>query len=180
VLWSDQQSNAFRFAVHRDGDPINEWRAEDALVGLGMADDHINLKHDAQGKVYAAVKTSQDAAGPDAPLVGVLVRTPAADGTGRWDFVVAGTVADDHSRPMIMIDHSNRELYFFATAPVQGGDIFYKRTSLASLSFGPGRGGKFVDSRWVLNDVSGSKQMVNAATGLVALAASGTRGGRDT
>lgn len=173
VLWSDQQSHAFRMAVHRDGAPDNAWSAEDALAGTGLADDHINLKtvaDDPQGRVYAAVKTSQDAMGPNAPLVGVLIRTPRADGTGDWRFVVAGTVADDHTRPIIQIDRTNNELYFFATAPVNGGDIYYKKTSLANPVFGPGRGQKFVDATPVVNNATGSKHPVTAETGMVILA----------
>lgn len=172
VMWSDQQSHAFRMAVHVDGAPMNEWTVEDAMAGTNLADDHINLKTvvDAGGKVYAAVKTSQDGAGPSAPLVGVLIRTPRADGSGSWRFVVAGTVADDHTRPIIQIDKTNQELYFFATAPVSGGDIYYKKTSLANPVFPPGRGQKFVDATPVVNNATGSKQPVTAETGMVILA----------
>ncbi|MBA2768794.1 MAG: hypothetical protein H0U35_06635 [Sporichthyaceae bacterium] len=173
VMWSDQQSHAFRMALHVDGTPDSQWTVEDALAGTNLADDHINLKtvaDDGQGRVYAAVKTSQDSAGPSAPLVGVLIRTPEPDGSGSWDFIVAGTVADDHTRPIIQIDKTNQELYFFATAPVSGGDIYYKKTSLANPSFGPGRGAKFLDATPVVNNVTGSKQPVTAETGMVVLA----------
>ena len=172
VMWSDQASHAFRMAIHNDGDPDGVWRVEDALAGTNLADDHINLKttaEDAQGRLYAAVKTSQDAAGPSAALVGVLIRTPVAGGGGTWEFVVAGTVADDHTRPIIQIDKTNKELYFFATAPVSGGDIYYKKTSLANPSFGPGRGQKFMDAAPVVNNASGSKDPVTAQTGMVIL-----------
>lgn len=176
VLWSDQQSGAFRFAIHDDADPDTVWRVEDALAGTGLADDHINLKQlsgDAQGRIFAAIKTSAgDAAGadPNATLVGVLVRTPDAEGVGTWTLVPAGTVADDHTRPIIMIDQENEELYFFATAPVTSGDIFYKKTSLADPSFGPGRGQPFVDYTKVVNNASGAKDPVTSMTGLVVLA----------
>ena len=176
LLWSDQQSGAFRFAIHEDDDPTSQWRVEDAgasIPGGSVADDHVNLKQlsgDVQGRIFAAVKTSNDLEGPDAPLVGVLARTPGPNGVGTWEFVVAGTVADDHTRPIIVIDETNQELYFLATAPVQGGDIYYKKTSLADPSFGPGRGDKFVDSSRSVNNASGSKQPVNAATGMVVLA----------
>ena len=174
LLWSDQESGVFRFAVHDDAAGVaNTWRVEDATAGAGLADDHLNLKQlsgDAQGRVFAAVKTSNDLAGPDAPLTGVLVRTPGAGGVGTWQFVVAGTVADDHTRPVIMIDQTNQELYFFATAPVAGGDIFYKKTSLANPQFGPGRGERFVDSSRLVNNATAAKHPVTAATGLVVLA----------
>jgi hypothetical protein len=173
VMWSDQQSGAFRFAIHKDGDPDDVWTVEDALSGATVADDHINLKqvtNDADGRIFAAIKTSNDNQGPDATLVGVLVRQPKADGSGTWSLVPSGTVADDHTRPLVMIDQTNEELYFLATAPVQGGDIFYKKTSLANPSFGPGRGEPFVDSSFLVNNASGSKDPVTAQSGLVILA----------
>ena len=174
LLWSDQQSGAVRFAIHEDDDPTSLWRVEDAGVaipGASVADDHINLKQltsDSRGRIFAAVKTSNDLGGANAALVGVLVRTPGANDVGTWEFVVAGTVADDHTRPIIMIDETNQELYFFATAP--GGDIVYKKTSLTNPSFAPGRGTAFVDSTASVNNASGSKDPVNASTGMVVLA----------
>ncbi len=175
VLWSDQVSDVFRFAIHKDtGDPRTGWTVENALAGAHLADDHMNLKQltgDAQGRVFAAIKTSADATGdPNAMLVGVLVRTPQQGGSGTWSVAPAGTVADDHTRPVIMIDQTNQELYFFATAPVQGGDIFYKKTPLDNVSFGPGRGTPFVDYSKPVNNASGSKDPVTAQTGLVILA----------
>jgi Bacterial Ig-like domain len=176
VMWSDQESGAFRFAIHRDGDPDNVWRTEDALVGPYLADDHLNLKQlvgGPQGRVYAAIKTSANdsaTASPGDTLVGVLTRTEAADGTGTWALAPAGTVADDHTRPLIMIDSTNQELYFFATAPGQGGDIFYKKTPLSNVQFGPGRGTPFVDAAPVVNNATGAKDPVTAQTGLVVLA----------
>ncbi len=168
VLWSDQQSSAMRFAIHEDADPDTVWRVEDALAGSLQADDHINLKQlagDPQGRIFAAIKTSQTAS--TAILTGVLVRTPGAGGGGTWTLVPAGTVADNHTRPIIAIDQSNQELYFFATA--SGGDIYYKRTPLANPSFGPGRGAKFVDHSSAVSDATASKDSVTAQTGLVVL-----------
>jgi hypothetical protein len=176
VMWSDQQSGAFRFAIHEDGDPDNVWRVEDALSGPNLADDHLNIKQlsgDAQGRLFAAVKTSVgDVAGvdPNSTQTLVLVRTPGPGGVGAWSEVPAGTVADDHTRPILMIDQTNQELYFIATAPVTGGDIYYKKTSLANPSFAPGRGAKFVDSSALVNNASGSKDPVTAQTGMVVLA----------
>lgn len=173
VLWSDQQSGAMRFAIHKDTDPTTVWTVEDALAGATLADDHVNIKQlsgDAQGRLFAAVKTSNDLEGPDATLVGVLVRTPGANGVGTWELVPAGTVADDHTRPIVMIDETNRELYFFATAPGSGGDVFYKKTSLDNPQFGPGRGAPFVNAVPQVTDASGSKDPVSAQTGMVIIA----------
>ncbi len=182
VMWSDQQSGAFRFAIHDNAAPDNVWRVEDALSGTGLADDHINLKQlvgDPQGRIFAAVKTSAgDATGaaPGDTLVGVLTRVPGAGGVGQWSLAPAGTVADDHTRPMIMVDATNQELYFFATAPETGGDIFYKRAPLANITFPAGRGQKFVDAPFAVNDAAGAKDPVTAQTGLVVIASSTAQG----
>ena len=179
LMWSDQGADTMRFAIHHDGDPDSVWSVENALAGTRLADDHINLKQvtgDAQGRVFAAVKTSQGDSSSDprsAPLVGVLVRTPGSGtGPGTWSFVPAGTVADDHTRPIIMIDQTNQDLYFFATAPGGGGDIYYKKTPLSNVSFAnqPGKGKKFVDASPAVNNASGSKDPVTASSGLVILA----------
>ena len=176
VMWSDQQSGAFRFAIHNDADPDTVWRVEDATAGLNSVDDHINLKQlvgDPSGRIYAAVKTSaNDPAGakPTDPLDGVLTRTGSPSGTGTWRFATAGTVADDHTRPMIMIDATNQELYFFATSPGNGGNIVYKKAPLGNVVFPTGRGTPFVDAAPVVNNATGSKDAVTAQTGLVILA----------
>jgi|tagenome__1003787_1003787.scaffolds.fasta_scaffold20985821_2 hypothetical protein len=176
VMWSDQQSGKFWFAIHNDVDADSVWRVEDATATLTSVDDHINLKQlvgDPAGHIYAAVKTSaNDAVGaqPTDPLVGVLSRTGPSDGTGTWAFATAGTVADDHTRPIIMIDATNQELYFLATSPGNGGDIVYKKSPLSNVSFPTGVGAPFVDATPVVNNASGSKDAVTAQTGLVILA----------
>jgi hypothetical protein len=176
LMWSDQNSSAMRFAIHHDGDGDQVWSVEDALKGTRMADDHINLKQmsgDTQGRIFAAVKTSQGDSSNDpktAPLVGVLVRTPGANGgPGTWKFLTTGTVADDHTRPIIVIDQTNQELYFLATA---AGDIYYKKTSLANPDFSnqPGRGKRFVDAQPQVNNATASKDPVTAESGMVILA----------
>lgn len=179
VLYSDQttgQVGAFRLAIHKDTDPPDVWSFDSFSFGPTFADDHINLKQlvgDSQGRIFAAIKTSNGddpADPPSAPLVGVLTYTHGA--TDPWAFAQAGTVADDHTRPLIMIDEDNRELYFFATAPVTGGDIFYKKTPLSDIDFSnqPGRGTPFIDAAPVVNNASGAKHPVTAASGLVLLA----------
>jgi hypothetical protein len=176
VLYSDQVSGRFWFAIHDDADPDNVWRLEDATATLTSVDDHINLKQlvgDPQGRIYAAVKTSaNDVAGApaSAPLTGVLSRTGPSNGQGTWAFATAGTIADDHTRPILMIDATNQELYFFATSPGNGGNIVYKKSPLGAISFPTGRGQPFVDATPVVNNASGAKDPVTAQTGLVILA----------
>ncbi|WP_407344410.1 fibronectin type III domain-containing protein [Pengzhenrongella phosphoraccumulans] len=172
IMWSDQVSLAFRFAVHPDNQPADAgWTMETPLSGPNFADDHINIKSlvDDNGRIFAAVKTSRGDSGEPAtdPLIMVLSR--AANGT--WSSAVAGTVGDNLTRPQLVIDATNRELYVLMTSPTAGGVIYYKHAPLTSIAFGPGRGQPFVS--WpgaLLNNVSTAKDPVTAATGLVALA----------
>lgn len=179
VLWSDQQSGAVRFAVHDDGDVDTAWRVEDVPVLAGLADDHMNIKQlagDAQGRIFAAIKTSADevaSPNPDDTLVGVLTRTGGPGGTGNWTLAPAGTVAQGYTRPMIAIDSENQELYFFATTGVGGPDIVYRRSPLSSVAFPTGPGQLFVDASYAVNNASGAKDPVDSTTDLVVLAASG-------
>ena len=176
VMWSDQLSQSFRFVTHTDGAPdtAGGWGAlEKPLAGTRLADDHISLKgivSDDDGRLYAAVKTSLGD-DPSDPSTGALVALVVRSGAGDWSSHTFGTVADDHTRPMVLLDESNRQIYVFATWPVGGGSIYYKTSPMANISFGPGRGTKFVT--WAgarINDASSTKQPVNTGSGIVVLA----------
>ena len=60
VMWSDTRdvnNDQIMFAVHQDGDPVGTWSTETAISGRKMADDHINLKADSKGRIFAVTKT---------------------------------------------------------------------------------------------------------------------------
>ncbi|WP_324275675.1 hypothetical protein [Blastococcus brunescens] len=183
LLWSDQESDVVRFAVrHVGASDIDPWQVEDALAGTSVADDHIYLARsagDPLGRIFAAVKTAaEEGADEDAALVGVLVRTPGANGApARWTFTSAGTVAQGWTRPILMIDDTNKQLYIFVTSSSRpaGGNILYRRTDLPS---DPAHGLTFTAARSFLADVrplhnvTGAKAPVTGETGLVVLATS--------
>jgi hypothetical protein len=173
VMWSDQESGAFRFAIHKDGDPDSTWTTENALAGSSLADDHINLKNyveDPSGRIFAVVKTSLNdltTSAPTDPLIIVLQR----DLDGTWTSHVAAQVADDATRPLVQIDATNQRLLVFMTAPVSGGTIYSKSAPLSDLTFVKGRGTPFVT--WpgkYINNATGTKQSLTATTGIVVLA----------
>jgi hypothetical protein len=172
VMWSNQVDDAFYFATHKDGDPEDAWQVSTVLQEPGMVNDHINLKVDSSGKVYAAVKTKRDRTNraPDAPEILLLVR----DEGGSWTSHVFGRVSDDHSRPIVLLDEEHRQLYVVATAPREtdgqlGGKIYYKRTSLDDISFEEGLGTPFIRSTTDanINDATSTKQNLNSETGLL-------------
>ena len=184
VMWSNQVDEAMYYAEHHNGDPPTTWTASSkVLQGAKLADDHINLKsmQEINGQVFATVKTSlSDIAGqdPNAPLL-LLLRRDAT--TGNWSSTTISTVADDQTRPLVMLNPSQDALYVFATTPVGGGTvdsgtaetaIFYKTTSMSNPSFGPGRGAPFIQTEGDLhiNDATSTKQAVSADSQVAVLA----------
>jgi PKD repeat protein len=177
VMWSNQTSTntGMYFAVHQDGQPDTTWQpSQTAVAGPESADDHINLKADQSGRVYAAVKSSYDPA--SAPEVSLLVRDPA---TGAWSSHVFGTVAECHNRPIVLIDGSSQLIHMFASAPspgqscsTGGGTLYEKTAPLGAIDFAPGAGTPVIrdaDSA-AIHNVSSTKQTVTGTTGIVALA----------
>jgi PKD repeat protein len=177
VLWGNQNSSqdGFYFAVHDDGQPDTTWRAtESAWRGSGIADDHINLKADSSGRVFAAVKTSLT--GSASALTALLVRSA----TGQWSHATVDTAGDCPNRPTVVIDEAAGVAHVFETGPSapsfscsdQGGDIYEKTASLSTLAFPTGRGTvvmRDADAHEMHNNTS-TKQTISSATALVALA----------
>jgi len=171
VMWSNQATGKFYLASHLDGHPDDLWQAEEiafpALGGLGDADDHINLKTDDAGNIYAAVKTSLT--NSDAPLVMLLKRDSF---TRKWSSYTFGRVRDHHTRPIVQLDVGRRLIYLFATSGESGGAIYLKTTSMDNIGFPVGKGTAVVQSAsdFRINNASSTKQNVNATTGLLIVA----------
>jgi hypothetical protein len=178
VMWSNQADQAIYFATHVNGATDSAWTQETALSGPLAADDHINLKsiQGAGGRVFAVVKTSKgDAAAPD-PLDPQVVLLDRAGGT--WTPHTFGTVADDHTRPIVLTDTLTGKLYVLATSPtVPNGaqTIYLKETSLARPSFATGAGTAFMGAAgFDVNDASSTKQDLGALPGGLVVAGDAT------
>ena len=170
VFWSNQTNGTDYFAVHGDSDSDTTWTGETALSGPSMADDHINLKTDSNGRVYAAVKTSRG--GSSDPLVMLLVRGTS----GSWTSTTVGLKRDHHTRAIVELDEVDQTIHVFATSPESGGSIYEKTSPMGSLSFPSGKGTLVMeDASGELNNSTSTKQNVSPATGLVVLASSGQR-----
>ncbi len=179
VLWSNHVSPAsMYFAAHKDGDPPATWQPIESIYSEQCAaDDHIDLKAvqaDPSGAIFAAVKTSFGDNGcghaNTDPLLRLVVRRP--DNT--WEWATFGTIADAHTRPVLLLDTTNRRVYMFATAPTSCGAIYMKSTSMDTLDFSgqPGLGEPFIQSNTYtcVNNATTTKQTVDANTGLVVMA----------
>lgn len=185
VMWSAQnksttpESGNMYFAVHGDGtgDAAANWSVSAIPTGWSP-DDHINLKVDPNGNIFAAVKTSESS-GPN-PLILLLKRTltNAATGAGTWSSAVFGRVTDSHTRPIVLLDPTDNMLHMFATCPQppnksgqSGGNICEKTASMSSPSFATGIGTAVIQDHTStdMNDVTSTKQNVSPATGLVVM-----------
>ena len=172
VMWSDQQTQAMRFAVHPDtASDSSGWTLETPYSGTRRADDHINLKSltdDDQGRIYAAVKTSLGDSSTDAssaPSLLVLSRSS----TGEWTPSTVATVGEKLTRPQLVLDATNRQLYV-VMATEAGGKVYYRKSPLgASMSF-TARATLLSWSGALLNNPTTAKAPVTAASGMVVLA----------
>ena len=175
VMWSDQGDGAMYFASHPNGTGDATWNFSTAIQGPGLADDHINLKalhDDPAGKVFAVIKTSLNDvpdAEPTRPLIMLLVLQ--ADGT--WDQHVVSRVVDDQTRPLLLIDQEERQLFVFTSAPCcLGGKIYVASSGLDRIEFPFGRGTPFMDvgADGEINNPTSTRQNLGSATDLLVIA----------
>lgn len=185
LMWSSQPQSAVYFSSYDPATP-GSWseptRAfQDVVVG---SDDHIAvraLQSDPEGRIFAVIKTSGDlVAGGSADEIVVLKR----DVNGIWTRATFAQVRDCHTRPVLVLDTTNNLVRVYATAPDSGcpfsgtaGTIFEKTSPMDALSFTTGRGTpviKDADSP-NMNNVTTTKDSVNAGTGLVLLASDDVR-----
>jgi hypothetical protein len=175
VMWSDQNDGSFHFAVHQDGAPDGAWTHEVVPTGGPPADDHVNLKADGAGRVYAAVKTAKGSPSATTPMTTLLVRSAA----GAWSASTFGTGSDSNTRPIVLLDEQHGVVHMLATCPQPpkrsgqaGGDICEKTAPMAAPSFAPGAGTPVIRDAGAptMNDVTSTKQSLSAATGMVVLA----------
>jgi FlgD Ig-like domain len=104
-------SNAvYGFLMHKDGNADNIWTDETSqLLPLpnAQADDHIGMAVSANNEIYLAVKTKK--VSNSAAAIGGYKRAA----NGGWSSFTVST--STWTRPAVVIDESNNEVYFFAT-----------------------------------------------------------------
>lgn len=188
IMWSNQTTEAVYFGIHEDSDPDAEWLLNTPLSGPRFADDHLNIKSlqvDSAGKVFAVVKTSlNDIYPPDSgePLIYLLILA----NNGGWSQRVVAQVKDQWTRPILLIDEENREIYIFATKmlpPQMTGSIYYKHINLddPGMQFENGVGIPFIEffepnnEFSHINNAASTKQALNGMTNLVVIASDDTQ-----
>ena len=115
--------------------------------------------------MYAAVKTSKSSSSQ--PLTMLLVRQEGA----LWSSHVFGTVGNNHTRPIVILDEANGLVRMYATNSGAGGSIMEKTSPLESISFAPGKGASVItDADGRVNNATSTKQNSTSASGVVLLA----------
>ncbi|AKD05774.1 T9SS type A sorting domain-containing protein [Pontibacter korlensis] len=153
VMWSNLNKQRFGFRTHTDGADPTAWSEDEvpasqsALnVGLGMADDHLNLAIADDGTLYCAVKTEYNKEGY--PRIALLVRRPS----GTWDDLYE--VSQSGTRPIVILNEEIGKLkVIYTNSQEHGGNIVYKESAAPSIAFGPVR--TLIDGSY--NNVTSSK-----------------------
>jgi hypothetical protein len=180
VMWSDQQvvgADAYRFRALGAGDV---WGAvEDATSGNKLADDHLNVKADAAGNVYAATKTKFLA--DEKPQTRLLVRSAA---TGVWTDYLISPVSNSRTRPVVVLDEEHNAIHAYETGPhttgssgQSGGDIYEKVSRMDTISFAVSSARPVMRAESpnvLLNNATASKRSVTSASDVLVLASSNT------
>ena len=180
IMWSNQSTRRLYFAGHPDSEGNDQtWQVISVYNPGGLAaDDHLNLKAlqgDGAGRLFVVTKTNHTEASE--PLIVLLAcRTLPCLAAKNWSSYPVFTVAEDNTRPLLLIDTDSQRLYIFATDHGTGGGIYYKSSAIANIKFAAGEGIPFIDSATdvEINNATSTKQTVNRSTGLVVLAASQT------
>ncbi len=182
VMWSNQSDDKMYFSAHPDSaSPTTGWSSGVVVfegAGNRSADDHINLASldgDPAGEVFAVTKTSESNA-RNMLLVCDSGCTSSSDWTAYTAYQEGGSVGNP-TRPAVVIDTSNRQLYVFTSVSDSGRDIYYKVTDLDNIQFNASSLGSplIKDSSNSPNNVTSTKQNLNSSTGLAALSATGSR-----
>jgi hypothetical protein len=170
LMWSNQVDGHFYFAIHTDGaaPTASAWSAS-VIPNTLSSDDHINLKTDSSGRVYAAVKHSTT--GSNDPYLSLLVRSA----TGSWSRYTVARVKEGVTRPNVVIDEQSGVIHVVYTGPpLSDGtrQILEKTSSLSAISFTASAGTPLMRAGGGadFNDVTTAKQNIDSHTGMVVLA----------
>ena len=172
AMWSDTSDPAngqMQFAVHQDGDAVGTWSTETAISGRKTADDHINLKADSHGRVYAATKTKFS--GQTNPGTMLLRRAP----NGTWSHFTVSQGSLDHTRPIVLLDEQHNRIRVFEGS-VHNTAIFMKTSRLGKISFPVFKAGARVirENGSQMANPTSTKQEISNATRLIVLATNPT------
>lgn len=146
------------FAFHADVDPDEAWQATRAVYSRpNSSDDHINMKSDSTGRLFAVVKTSHTVSSE--PFIVLLVHDPS---TGAWASHSVSQVADKHTRPILVLDEANQRIHVLVAAGQAGGTIYRKTSPMDPIGFRAGKGEVVINDG---NQLRHGRSLVHQADG---------------
>jgi Ca2+-binding RTX toxin-like protein len=171
VLWSNTSTGVgqMRFASHDDGQPLGTWNGTEPVLGgpsePKLADDHINLKADSTGQVYAVTKTKY--VGPTKP--GTVLSRRANDGT--WTHFTVSRGSLERTRPIVLLDEQHNRVRVFE-ASIHNTAIYMKQSKLNNIAFSVlGAGTRVIqDTGSQIGNPTSTKQTISNQTRLIVLA----------
>ena len=184
VVWSNQNeviSDTLSLAVHPDASaPTADWQYISYTLPGGITiDDHLDAKSIAVvgDKLFVALKLKH--ANPNAPGIGVV----AYDG-GVFSFRTYSTVANNDTRPILVVDEDTDTLYVFVSGKEGGSKICYKTLAIKDPASSMGDfaagdcGIEFIEDDIYknINNATSMKGNVSGLTGIVILAADEANG----
>jgi hypothetical protein len=167
VMWSDTVSSNLWFRVHTDGDgdTAGDWTPRVSVIGgPKRVDDHINLKADASGRVYAVTKTKfSSAANP-----GIMLHRRSA--AGNWSSHEVTDASFDRTRPIVVLDPQHNAIRVFEGET--GSSVFMVKSRLGNINFPAHSRGRRVisDTGSSVGNPTSTKQNVSSGSGLIVLA----------
>ena len=170
VMWSNTNPGAglIRFAVHHDGAAVGVWDATENVLGASnpkLADDHINLKADAAGRVYGVTKTKFTGS----TKAGVVLNRRMTNGTWTNDIVSRASL--DHTRPIVLVDEQHNRIRVFEGS-ISNNAVYMKTSRLTSIAFPQSAPGTrvLVDTGSQMANATSTKQEITNSTRLIVVA----------
>jgi Ca2+-binding RTX toxin-like protein len=165
VMWSDTVASNLKFRFHDDGAAVGAWSGTEIVItGPKRVDDHINLKADSAGRVYAVTKTKfSSAANP-----GILLHRRTA--AGNWSSHEVTDAGFGRTRPIVILDEQHNAIRVFEGQT--GGPVFMVKSRLGTINFPAHRRGAVVmsDTGSSVGNPTSTKQNISNTTRLVVLA----------
>lgn len=173
VFWDNQTDGRMKFIYRNDADPLTTWQAIELASSGALAsnaDDHGDITPGPDGDLLAVWKTSLS--GASDPNIRYARRNSSGvwvDEATVWDrFGAAG--ADEHTRPRIVYDDTNDEVYVLASRTYLPGTIEYRKKRRMETTF---EATVELDGRQ-LYDVTVPPHSITYESGLLILSHAGT------
>jgi hypothetical protein len=171
VLWSNTRAGVgqMRFSFHTDGQALGSWSSQEPVLGgptePKLADDHINLKADSLGRVYAVTKTKYT--GPT--RAGTVLSRRATDGS--WTNNTISRASLDRTRPIVLLDEQHKRIRVFEASTLDTA-IYMKDSEIGHIGFAEVSAGAKViqDTGSKMGDPTSTKQTISNSTRLIVLA----------